>query len=737
MTFYLNSALAYKPRTTQGARAVSVPPCTLEGQPTGTHGHRAPSRPNKENDPTRLANATVDAGKAREIPQSPRLGKSFFRPNISNATQLPEAFPRLNNGANNPRTSEDEMLNHLRQLHEVHSESPTTNLESLWHRWLDIREHSSRSRPSYVLSIISLFVRLAGTSLNPILLATISHFLKRYPEMVPDYHRIVRTGSSDSNGSSFQDSLAVEWAIAETSMGTADWKTILQSLRRAGLASDGYIPDSAMTAFASEVIECWLSRRPLLALDLYQAAQEEGIALARQTSLNVTAVALNANQYRMALDILDGQEQHDEVSINLTQRLVNGLSSSGLVSLPQELVASLSRLLLSVIDSSLLNPTDVMKNRQHWEWCLLILSRSRSLDSAYHAFSSLPQIPWSPHFLRSFCAILCQERQYGNAADMCGGLQRGHSLFLNLNLEVFRHAARAGFSRVSEECWKRLKSLPTFIPTQYDHLLWRYALRERREGKRLSPLPITRNITHTDSRTVHLGFKMLVSQDRRKLAQRTVSKAYQEGSGTRGSGARRGSGAAVDVNAMLSAWLPKQSPRATAEDVYLTFCRFLELRHRPDDAPSPLREFQPDLVTLNILIKAWLRLREVDSTMIRSLVDQLVSVGYPTCGIELPERPGYGLVFGTPLPGSRPYPARFVDMLTTKDAMQSLSYRTHVIPLYKMVMKAFYVRRDIESARTIVYMYKRVRSRVALADEEVLRHGHLERLSRRDDASGV
>lgn len=112
--------------------------------------------------------------------------------------------------------------------------------------------------------------------------------------------------------------------------------------------------------------------------------------------------------------------------------------------------------------------------------------------------------------------------------------------------------------------------------------------------------------------------------------------------------------------------------------------------------------FVPDRVTTNIVVKAVLRWPALfDAAHVRQLFDFLVSSGYPGVGVGLPfgsgdaAMKGAGVVLGTPIPMPK----------------SKMSFTRHVEPLYKMFIKALYLRKDVAGARRVVGVLKEAESK--------------------------
>ncbi|KAH7884644.1 hypothetical protein F5I97DRAFT_1812117 [Phlebopus sp. FC_14] len=117
--------------------------------------------------------------------------------------------------------------------------------------------------------------------------------------------------------------------------------------------------------------------------------------------------------------------------------------------------------------------------------------------------------------------------------------------------------------------------------------------------------------------------------------------------------------------------------------------------------------FRPDRVTVNIIVKTMINWRSVvDNVRLRVLFDQLVRGGYPAAD-HSPQRPPFGTP-PTPSPGS----------LGLSKLTPSISFERHARPLYKMFIKAFYLRHDIEAARRIIWILKVEEQKDAIVKEK-------------------
>ncbi|GLB40157.1 hypothetical protein LshimejAT787_0800280 [Lyophyllum shimeji] len=128
------------------------------------------------------------------------------------------------------------------------------------------------------------------------------------------------------------------------------------------------------------------------------------------------------------------------------------------------------------------------------------------------------------------------------------------------------------------------------------------------------------------------------------------------------------------------------------------------VRHtlRTKDVLENRYSFAPDRVTINIIVKAVLRWRQaIGSDKVKALFDHMVRCGYPAserwCVPDSTSGAGPGVPFGTPLAS----PAFSVSALE-----QPISFERHVRPLYKMFVKALYMRQDVRAARMVLGILK-------------------------------
>ncbi|KAG0705745.1 hypothetical protein DFH29DRAFT_905842 [Suillus ampliporus] len=118
------------------------------------------------------------------------------------------------------------------------------------------------------------------------------------------------------------------------------------------------------------------------------------------------------------------------------------------------------------------------------------------------------------------------------------------------------------------------------------------------------------------------------------------------------------------------------------------------------------QQFAPDRITVNIILKALIAWRTAfDYQRLRALFDHLVRGGYPA-GTYSPSRPP----FGTP-------PLRTSGTLALSKLPPYISFEKHAKPMLKMFIKGFYLRNDVEAARTVVEILKIEQQKATLQRE--------------------
>ncbi|KAH9972059.1 hypothetical protein BGW80DRAFT_1316170 [Lactifluus volemus] len=116
--------------------------------------------------------------------------------------------------------------------------------------------------------------------------------------------------------------------------------------------------------------------------------------------------------------------------------------------------------------------------------------------------------------------------------------------------------------------------------------------------------------------------------------------------------------------------------------------------------------FVPDRVTTNIIVRAALRWPTVlDASLVRRLFDYFVWSGYPGgVGVGVPFGSGEAVMREAALVLGNSTP--IIPM--SKSSRKKISFVRHVRPLYKMFIKALFLRKDVAGGRKVVGILKEV-----------------------------
>lgn len=138
--------------------------------------------------------------------------------------------------------------------------------------------------------------------------------------------------------------------------------------------------------------------------------------------------------------------------------------------------------------------------------------------------------------------------------------------------------------------------------------------------------------------------------------------------------------------------------------------------------------FVPDRATTNILLKAMLRWNSVfDARRVRQLFDTMIREGYPVS--DHWRRQPHNVPFNTFTPRTEGFGI---------PVSATINFYRHTQPMYKMFIKAFYLRKDVAAAKTVVGILKEVQTQVVAEREKrnrARREGIIKKRLREEKAS--
>ncbi|KAG8967768.1 hypothetical protein FRC03_009317 [Tulasnella sp. 419] len=606
----------------------------------------------------------------------------------------------------------------LEELEKVQSSAPTsTALSRLLTKWLDIiesqaEEHEESSK-MLDREILFSFLRLSRAADQYHIRQTLWSHLPSFNRLQQLHDVLGNQWSCDEPG----DSLVVEAAMGEIMVGVREWDTLLHSLRRYGMLEEHDLDEPTKRRFLSTVIKQWTPLQPWIALKLQRSARNSGVVVNADQLVPLFEQFVAEKRFTTALELLEEVGNGNVPGLpGLMERLMQGLADAGTVTLPDKMANHLGNVSSHAILS------EKLQNPWLWDWCVQVLVGSRQYTAAVQVLEKIANSPGGllqTSTIRKVTKRLCEARLFTLAEHLLNVLPRDHPSRTALLHTVFCSAARAGQALVIKRLWSRLTEC-SFTPTNHDRLLLLYGTRDEWIRTGISSNSILSLVSSDDKRSLHLAQQLLVLAGRHaranklahsSLAQHTIGVSDHESS-------------PATFNALLSTTLmrqphPQGSKLNRAQRVFTTFLEMIETH-----TPSKGTPFAPDLVTFNILVKAFISLDKVTLRTIRGLFDRLILAGYPSGEYPLLKDCNKGPVFGSDLAGSRDLldftrssNTWLKECLSKESLRRSLSFEKHVEPLYKMFKKTFYRRGDKESARVVLYIYKSVKEQHALKME--------------------
>jgi hypothetical protein len=520
-------------------------------------------------------------------------------------------------------------------------------IHALWESWVDIANNDARAHRAVVRPILGTFFRIAARTRDVSLVTSCVHLASV---------GFWQFDLGDDAARQQVQLLAVEYLAAAVVSGNTLWERIVAELPphmvfpqwQPMLLSKTILRIARVDAQrAVEVFQLW--RRYLPVPDL---SAPLGLVLVQEGRMDLAIPAL--------------------ADINFTGpflgAILRPLAKQRSRYIDLDLAAILAKALLNIFTSEA--PPQTTASRRHVAWVLLALACSGHAPAAVSTFKNVylrdPEF-FSAKVVRAFLCTLLRHRQFGGAVEIA-------NLFPHMDWRRFvllGLGQRGGSPRTE----RRLG--PSVRPRWLAHVV-----RSMRLGRRHPAAGLLRHWITRRSRTaadVRNGLKLLMYARGKSLAMRVYSRLctlHDKGMQT------------ALGNVILDGYVSYTKSRGSRNvNSVLRALRLLVQEH----------DFAPDRVTTNIIVKAVLRWPAVfDAAHVRRLFDHLVSSGYPGVGVGVPFGSGdaamkeAGVVLGTPIPMPK----------------SKMSFTRHVEPLYKMFIKALYLRKDVAGARKVVGVLK-------------------------------
>lgn len=521
-----------------------------------------------------------------------------------------------------------------------------SSVRDLWTSWADIANNDSHAHRALVRPILGTFFRLAA--------------LTRDASLVRSCVRLASVGFwqfdlGDDVARRQAQLLAVEYLAAAAVSGDSLWERIVIELPphitfpqwHSMLLSKTILRLVRLDAQrAVDVYHLWRRYLPLpdLSASLGPMLVQEGCA-------------------DLAIPMLS--------DINFTGpslgAVLRPLAKQGSWYIDLELAAIIAKALYAISVSEA--PPQTTPARRYVAWALLALVCSAQARAAVTIFKNMySRDPgfFNGRVLRTFLSMLLRHRQFRGAAEIAK---------LSPRLR-WRHFVLFGLARRGSTPRVEAQLGGSLLPKWLVDVVARTRLGRRHPATGLLRRWATRRArTPADSRN---GMKVLVRARGVGLAKR----AYRTARTTvHNAGEQTALG-----NIILDGQVTHAQSRGARylKSVLRTLRLLVEEEHG----------FVPDRVTTNIVVKAALRSHTVlDVVLVRRLFDYFAWSGY-----------GGGVSFGSSEAAMRE--AAAVLGTCTPVTKSRLSFARHVKPLYKMFIKALFLRKDVAGARRVVGVLK-------------------------------
>lgn len=520
-------------------------------------------------------------------------------------------------------------------------------IRALWASWVDIANNDAHAHPALVRPLLGTFFRLATRA--------------RDASLVISSVRLASVGFwqfdlGDDSARSQAQLLAVEYLAAAVVSGDTLWERIVTELPpyivfpqwHPMLLSKTILHIVRVdTQRAVDVYNLWRRYLPVpdLSAPLGLMLVQEGrvdLAIPMLSDVNFTGPFLGT--------------------------ILRPFAKQGNRYIDLEFAAILAKALPNVFKSEALPQTSAARRDVSWVFAALACSgQAPAAISTFKVVYNRDPGFFKDHVVRTFLRTLLRHRQFSGAAEIA-------KLFPHTRWQQF---VLLGLVRKGSAPRVETRLGGSDRPRWLTDVVARVRSGRRHRAAGLLRLWVTRR--SRTPRDVRNGLKVLARARGPALAQRLFSKVCKLHD--------KGTQTALG-NVILDGHVAHAKSRG-ARHVKGVLCalRVLVQEHG----------FVPDRVTTNIIVKAALRWCSVlDAALVRRLFDYFVWNGYP------------GESGGVPFGSSDAAIAEASAVLGTPIPMpkSKTSFARHVEPLYKMFIKALYLRKDVAGARKVVGILK-------------------------------
>ncbi|TFK49980.1 hypothetical protein OE88DRAFT_1736278 [Heliocybe sulcata] len=565
-------------------------------------------------------------------------------------------------------------------------------LGALWDQWAGRTAYAS-TPVLVVRAIYACFMRLTC-------------LVKEVPLRESLYCSYVSSGLWAEAGSS-PDPIFIEYLASVILSGSKSWDEALAGLPSVALS------ERVLTATVNAALSQLVQIDAENAYSLYHDALRVGFHLESETVVSVGQGLAKRGMISAALALLNQSSLPPSDARIVIDGVLLELAHKGVPRLPHLDARMLGQTMVKSYQSSSIQLP--FPPRRYVEFALLLLIRQDQAREAYTVFESVRRsVPhyFSHRFLKLFLGALLQHCQPRLATQLYlqiskSNIKLGSALRPLILSGLYRNKAHSLAVEVSEASGDPVATLPPHV-----------SLMQKIKFGRLPATIASLKAASTVRKQKEVGFdeaKLFLNLLIRARRMQAAWKWFRE-TRDRHSPDQR----AVLGNIMLHGELVGRRCRNARQVNRLVLALNKLVREHG---------FMADRVTVNILVKAILGWRRAISTQhVQALFDTLSESGYPTGG----HGPRMGTVFGS-------QPSMFPAGNLLPKVATPISFRRHVQPLYKMFIRAFYLREDKRSAKTVVEMLKKVEREwheQLQARKEARRRGAKRKLEKIKNAAG-
>ncbi|KAF5367568.1 hypothetical protein D9758_003795 [Tetrapyrgos nigripes] len=544
-------------------------------------------------------------------------------------------------------------------------------IQSVWSRW---KTHMSAStdRPVFVdRAIMSSFLRLCGRIRDHGLLNECREYIVA--------HGLWKTNEASTHADRVQvQGLMACYTEAFVLYYGPQWSDILVSF--------GLEPQ----VVAENLVEELSHRHPKLAYQLYVYCSDNHVSLTLPVSpIVVFSCALASPRYDLVVPVLQNKRLNLRQKEDVLQAILEAILAQRSRYLDRGLASVLLRTMTNVYKETKLNT----KHYSAFRYAIPLLVNAGPAHGVVHLVKSIyktdPAV-FTPHFFRIIVHALLRRRHFNQAVRLYRLLKDApvpirdfirRKLVVGLAHRGAVRLARKVFGDFAGARHGTLELMARRVDYRIRYPDWSSSIRV---------LSLLKRRRANDIGSIKFALLLLLNSRRAGDALRLFQRSRQH----LDTESRTWFG-----NVFLNRYLRHSRTRNKRAVQRILKTRVFLAREF---------DFAEDRVTVNIIVRALLRWTVVlDSLNIQALFDDFVRCGYPVA-------PRWRHQNNVPF-GSSNRPSAVMKWLSTFSG--DISFEWHIRPLYKMFIKAFHVRGDAWSAKTMVGIYKDERANAIQATQ--------------------